>query len=327
MHVLINLCTIAISLLSLPFTYAAKYNLVDEFAGQSFFDKFDFYGSYDNLTWGDVNYLDKGSAMSKKLATVNSAGNAVMKVATDYVAWNEKRDSIRITTEHSYPIGTVWITDVVHMPFGCSVWPAIWTTGETWPDQGEIDILEGINLYQSNHMALHTRENCKHSTSVSQTGESGGNDCSTDAGCQVEDKDLRSYGEGFNQAGGGVYATEFSQNGINIWFWSRDNIPSSIGSSGDSIESQDDWGTPVANYPSGSECDISKSFGPQKFIYNISLCGGWARNPSFYQPQCGWRGSLKDENACYNDNVVGDGSNYNEAYFEVKYLRAYAASG
>jgi hypothetical protein len=31
-------------------------------------------------------------------------------------------------------------------------------------------------------------------------------------------------------------------------------------------------------------------------------------------------------NVQYNDNVVGDGSNYNDAYFELKYVRTYTTA-
>lgn len=36
------------------------YEIVDNFSGATFFDKWDFYGHWDNLTLGDVWWLNRG---------------------------------------------------------------------------------------------------------------------------------------------------------------------------------------------------------------------------------------------------------------------------
>jgi beta-glucanase (GH16 family) len=42
--------------------------------------------------------------------------------------------------------GGLFIADFETMPFGCSLWPAYWSYGTaSWPADGEIDILEGVN--------------------------------------------------------------------------------------------------------------------------------------------------------------------------------------
>ena len=52
--------------------------------------------------------------------------------------------SVRITSMKKFHHGLV-IADFDHMPFGCSVWPAFWTVGFNWPNNGEIDVVEGVN--------------------------------------------------------------------------------------------------------------------------------------------------------------------------------------
>lgn len=63
-------------------------------------------------------------------------------------------------------------------------------------------------------MALHTLPGCNHSTPVNQKGVDDSLDCSTPAGCVVHETTPNSFGTGFNNAGGGVWATQFDVNGI-----------------------------------------------------------------------------------------------------------------
>jgi hypothetical protein len=43
------------------------------------------------------------------------------------VAYNEKRYAPKLYSKALYDIGTVWVFDAVHLPYGCSVWPAWWS--------------------------------------------------------------------------------------------------------------------------------------------------------------------------------------------------------
>lgn len=59
--------------------------------------------------------------------------------------------------------------DAVHTPYGCSVWPAMWSVGANWPYQGEIDTFEGVNALTDNAMTLHSAPGCT-TTGTGQTG-------------------------------------------------------------------------------------------------------------------------------------------------------------
>ncbi|KAH9886712.1 concanavalin A-like lectin/glucanase domain-containing protein [Cubamyces lactineus] len=309
-------------LVSTP-AYAA-YNLVKEYSGQNFFNGWDFYGNYDNLTSGDVNWVDQANATQDHLAYVNDAGHAIIKVDnTSNVPWNYKRNSVRITSEDYFPVGTVLVFDATHLPYGCSVWPSFWTKGQNWPIGGEIDIIEAVNLMTYNQMALHTQDGCTQPASVTQSGATGNTNCSTDAGCTVAEKQPNSFGASFASAGGGVWATQIDSSGIFIWFWSRDNVPSSVSSATNSIDPSS-WGTPSAAYPSSS-CDINQFFTPQQLVLDITLCGNWAGVPSVYQSTCG-NGETANASSCYLENVINSGANYADAYFEISYIKVYSNS-
>src|ERR1700691_2184321 len=91
-------------------------------------------GGLDNLTSGDVQYLDQVDATSQNLAYVSPQGTAIVKVDnTTNVPYNIKRNSVsgivlfehgdlltydkkvRITSKDIYPVGSLWIIDAVHM--------------------------------------------------------------------------------------------------------------------------------------------------------------------------------------------------------------------
>ncbi len=65
------------------------------------------------------------------------------------------------------------------------VWPGIWTKGANWPDDGEIDIVEGVNRMTYNQMALHTLPGCFAANGTDETGKPGPSDCSPKTGCTV----------------------------------------------------------------------------------------------------------------------------------------------
>jgi hypothetical protein len=106
------------------------------------------------------------------------------------------------------------IGGISYLHYTSQVWPAYWSVGSRWPNDGEIDIIEGINLMTANQMALHTLPGCTHSSDTNETGAMGMSDCSTPSGCIVGELQPNSYADAFAEAGGGVWATQFDVTGI-----------------------------------------------------------------------------------------------------------------
>ncbi|KIP06882.1 glycoside hydrolase family 16 protein [Phlebiopsis gigantea 11061_1 CR5-6] len=302
---------------------AAQLNLIKEYAGSSFFDDWDFYGHWDDLNNGNIIYVNQSDSAS--LAYVTPSGNAVIKIDnTTTVPNNDPRNSVRITTKDFFEIGTIWIMDVVHAPYGCSVWPSIWTKGTLWPEEGEIDIIEGVNLMTYNQMALHTGVDCTMPLdNTDQTGTALLSNCNTTSGCTVKENTPNNYGAAFAQNGGGVWALQFDVSGIFIWFWQRGNVPASVTAAITSLDADtSSWGKPSASWASSSSCNIAQHFQAQQMVMDITACGDWAGVPSIYGSTCG----NTTTNACYLNNVVGNGANYDTAYFEVASIRAFSAN-
>ena len=81
------------------------------------------------------------------------------------------------------------------------------------------------------------------------------------AGCGIEAASPDSYGDGFNRAGGGVYATEWTDEAITIWHFPRDKVPRDV--TGERPDPRG-WGMPVARF--AGDCDINGHFGAQQIV-------------------------------------------------------------
>lgn len=119
-------------------------------SGSTFFQDWSFTNHADNTTSGDVQYanatvrlslwfpealcsLATQYAQANRLAYVNEQGQAIVAVDnTSFVPYNEKRLSVRMTSDYAFAVGSVFVLDATHMPYGCSVWPSFWSLGEDW---------------------------------------------------------------------------------------------------------------------------------------------------------------------------------------------------
>ncbi|QRW21843.1 peptidyl-prolyl cis-trans isomerase, cyclophilin-type protein [Rhizoctonia solani] len=301
-----------------------KYTIAQDFSGSKFFDGWSFTNGNDAKNYGNVAYLAKDVAMAQQLVYLNAAGNAIIKVDNTTVGSPQDpaygRASVKMNTTEPFTKGSLVVMDALHFPYGCSVWPAYWSQGSPeneWPRFGEIDIVENVNLAPVNQMSLHTSQGCTLASDTQVTGRIVSNDCYNNTngnqGCIIQMPD-NSFGESFARNGGGVYAVEWSStgNGIRAWFFPRSSIPADLTSANPNPST---WGTPTAAWPE-SGCDTSKFFGPQTLIINISICGAYAGATSVFESTCPNQGSCLD--------LVRNPRNYDNAYFEIAYVRIYS---
>ncbi|KAH3755912.1 glycoside hydrolase family 16 protein [Pelomyxa schiedti] len=302
---------------------AASYSLVDSHIGNNFFDGFSFY-SDDDPTNGYVYYTTAQEAWSWGLVSTTSS-QATIKADSWSVSSGSGRASVRIESTKTWNQG-IFAIDLDHMPAGCGTWPAFWLCGPNWPNGGEIDIIEGVNVQVSDQTTLHTNDGCDMSAEPSYmftgnwgTGPSGNNadncyvyasDQYSNQGCGIVTSESYTFGTPFNQKGGGVYALVWNSTGIASYFWLHNSVPSDLKSDQPNPNS---WGTPYAYFMLGSNC-ASNHFYDQSIIINLTFCGDWAGSNFPYDcPNMGTCDSYVQNNP----------SAFTESYFTINYLKVY----
>ncbi|EAW12297.1 glycoside hydrolase family 16 protein [Aspergillus clavatus NRRL 1] len=318
---------IAASALALP-TLVHAYTLKDDYTGnnyQDFFNKFSFWTGPDP-TEGLVDYVNLDSAWDNGL--IGNGGNIYLGVDHTNKVGNEGRKSVRLTGNIAYNPGILLVADITHMPDVCGTWPAFWMTAasDDWPQSGEIDIIEQANNAQNNQMSLHVSNKqgqCIISTDASMTAtQDRWGDCAQEAtgGCDANDPRTNSFGSGFNNNGGGVYAAEWTSEWVRIWFFPRNEIPGGdtgpLGSAPDPAT----WGTPTTSFQSryGTDCDMSSHIRNQRVIIDTTFCGAWASG-SWRSSGCAAKTGY-DTCESYVKNVPGD---FASAFWTFKLLKVF----
>ena len=296
----------------------ANYTLSDTFTSANIFYEFSFFNSPDP-TKGFVQYTDFQTAASHNLFGIApTADNAAyIGVEHSHPSFSPGRPSVRLTSKKAFNQG-LFIADISHMPGGiCGVWPAFWLLGPYWPKGGEIDIIEGVNAQTTNSMTLHTDAGC----TLSESGFSGEfltSNCDVkatgqaeNAGCGISHRDPNSYGAGFNENGGGVYATEWTSSAIKIWFFPRTKIPDDIPNG---VPNPSNWGTPSAWF--GGNCDIKAHFQNMQIVIDTTFCGAWAGEV--------WKTGLcaKKAKTC-EEFVANNPEVFEQAYWLIDSIKVY----
>ncbi|KAK5753829.1 hypothetical protein LTS12_016032 [Elasticomyces elasticus] len=311
--------TLITCFLAMGTTGWAQYVLEDDYmSGGNFFDQFSFFDGPDP-TKGFVDYGGAGGANEKNL-TSSSSSNVQMRVDSTNKAPNG-RSSVRITSNKSYNSG-LFIIDADHMPTGCGTWPAFWLVGPNWPSGGEIDIIEGVNEQATNAMTLHTGPGCSITDNNAFSGAIVTDNCDINAagqdanvGCSIKTESINSYGTGFNDNKGGVYATEWTSSAISIYFFPRGSIPADI-SSGSPTPSS--WGKPLAQFQGG--CDIPDFFSDQQIVFDTTFCGDWAGAV--------WSsGSCAAKADTCNAFVANNPDAFTDAFWSINALKVYQSGG
>ncbi|RAL13122.1 glycoside hydrolase family 16 protein [Aspergillus homomorphus CBS 101889] len=304
---------------SYPDYSSLSYTLSRQYSGSSFFDEFEYYTATDP-TDGFVQYVDSSTASELNL-TYASNSRAVLRVDTSTSNQTSGRRSVRVTSRETYENG-LFIFDIVHTPYGCATWPALWLTDpNNWPEHGEIDVLESNNKgTHGNAMTLHTTSGCKMNVKRKETGSPTYTNClntaNDNAGCGVSGGKA-TYGQQFNENGGGVYAMELRDAGIRVWMWARDDIPDDISNSSSSPDPST-WGEALADFPN-TNCDISSHFKNQSIIVNIDVCGDLAGASTYYTDLYGCPDTCTQW-------AAENGANFTNAYWEFNSFKVYQTS-
>ncbi|KAL2017630.1 hypothetical protein VTK56DRAFT_1898 [Thermocarpiscus australiensis] len=248
------------------------YQLKESYNPSNFFEKFNFFSSPDP-NGGFVKYRNQQDSEALGLVKTNQDDVYIGVQNTDFP--QDGRSSVRLESVNTYNSG-LFIADFTHFPANaCGAWPAFWLVGAEWPRDGEVDIYEGWNMNTRNKIVLHTDSPVN--TGICTVDQSDFtspmqySNCWSNApgqpgntGCAVEETN----GLWANPSGG-VYATEWQEDGIRVWSWSHDQVPADVKSK---EPNPDNWGKPSFAALSKT-CDVKRSFNNMRMILNINFCG------------------------------------------------------
>ena len=338
MALLLPLLVLLLPIIMLPFVATVEggvpppeFSLLSDFTGGKFFEGFDFFTDHDP-TDGCVEFLSEDDARAAGLTGTDATGQVFMR--TDNTTLNPKdrsgktaRQSVRVSSKRAFDpkeqidqsgTGAVMVVlDVAHMPTGCGVWPAFWMNSilGTWPSQGEIDMIEGVNVNAANTYTLHTDNKhggCSQLSSptsefsghwiTNKIGTQNATNCWVDypgqdhnQGCSVgapptDPLGPHSYGAPFNAAGGGVY--------VMLWDYTKPSgpppMPPAVHQDGqialwyfqresaptDLLDAtghpQPPQSLPMGRFHTSEQDCPAVHFNQQQIIFDITLCGQWA---------------------------------------------------
>lgn len=141
-------------------------------------------------------------------------------------------------------------------------------------------------------------------------------DQSKNAGCAISSNTSLTFGTDFNNAGGGVYATEWTSQFIKIWFFPRGSFPSDIASA--SPSPSHNWGPPTSMF--SGDFNMDDHFKNLSLVLDTTFCGDWAGN-TWNTSSCA---SLAPTCEDYVSNFPAA---FREAYWAVNTLQVFQDDG
>ncbi|KAG8864259.1 hypothetical protein FRB96_006080 [Tulasnella sp. 330] len=250
---------------------APTWSLNDVYTGTTFWNYFSFFTGADP-TNGPTDYVNASVAFSEGLAYNNDQKQIIMKADnTTTLQLGELRKRYN----------------------------------------GEIDIYEGVHLSTNNQVTWHTTPGCTLKPS-GFFGTINSTDCNTavnnNEGCAVTDQSYSSSGATLQAIGGGVYAMQWDDTGISVWFFPRPTVPNDVT---DLNPDPTTWGEPMA-YLSPDDCDVVSHFADHVIVFDIAFCGDWA-GATYLTSGC--------PGTC-NAQIM-EPSNFDESYWIINSLRVY----
>lgn len=192
--------------------------------------------------------------------------------------------------------------------------------------QGEESWSEGLHTFAGAGCSLTNNGDFKAKLVDSKTDCNGGDGHD---GCQIADQNGApnasvSFGSGFNQIGGGVYATEWLESSFAIWFFPRTDKKHISQATGESPDPSK-WGKPLAKFTFNDECDVASHFTNQKMIFDLTFCGDWAGATT--QDDYGWNlnGCAAQHGDCATF-VDQTPDNFVDAFWTINSLRVFQGS-
>jgi hypothetical protein len=317
------------------------YKLTNNWSASSnFFDAFNF-ETFDDPTHGFVDYVDSSTGWNEGLIKYVDGKVYIGVDHTNVVDYSSRgRKSIRLSSKTQVNGRNLVVIDLEHMPTtlgsaapaGCATWPAFWTCGSDWPNNGEIDIIEYVNTDNTVLTTLHTSSSCDQSAESTSTftghwattiNGANSDNCDVNAGdqysnqgCGIISSEGSTVGKSFNSRGtGGVYVMEWDTDAeIRAFFFSRDKIPGDLLAKNPNPNS---WGTPYARFAIGSNSQCSSNhFNYHNIIFDTTFCGDWAGSvfASLCSPQSDCTSFVRNNPA-----------EFSESYWLLNYVDTYEA--